>query len=479
MTTLRFYNSLTRLKEDFQPIREGEVRMYTCGPTVHDYAHIGNFRAYVFEDLLRRTLKTFGYRVIQVMNITDVDDKTIRKSRENGLSLQEYTQKYKEAFFEDLDALRIERAEHYPCATDHIPEMVDLIQRLIEKGYTYESEGSIYFRISSFPDYGKLSNIKADELISGLRVDADEYEKEDVRDFALWKAWTPEDGDVYWETPLGKGRPGWHIECSAMSTKYLGTHFDIHTGGVDNKFPHHENEIAQSVCGYGDKFVNLWMHCAHLVVNGEKMSKSLGNFFTLKDLTAAGISPRAVRYFLLSGHYRQPLNLIYNAETGSFESFAAAEAALNRIDECRARLADIAGNTDAGDSVRPELEELLDRAAEGFRNALANDLDISGALGSFFSLIKDANRLMDRGELSPADARAVDLRLKEWDQVLSIVEPEAKPDVDAARIEALIEERNAARRAKNFAKADEIRDQLAAEGIILQDTPEGTRWRKK
>ncbi len=479
MDALRFYNTLTRRKEEFRPIEPGHVRMYTCGPTIHDYAHLGNYRAYIFEDLLRRTLKFFGYKVTQVMNVTDVDDKTIRKSREQGLTLEEYTRKFKEAFFEDLDALGIERAEHYPAATEHIPEMVDLVQKLIEKGHTYESEGSIYFRISSFPQYGRLANVRADGLRACLRVDADEYEKEDVRDFALWKAWTPDDGDVYWDTPLGRGRPGWHIECSAMSTKYLGTHFDIHTGGVDNMFPHHENEIAQSVCGYGDKFVNVWMHNAHLVINGEKMSKSLGNFFTLRDVTSAGISTRIVRYFLLSAHYRQPLNLIYDPKTGNTESFNAVKGALERIDEFRTRLSELRLHSAAGDIVSAEVDRILADARTSFRSSLANDLDISGALGALFSLIKEGNRLLAGGQMTSADAEAIEFLLKSWDKVLGVLEPETKSEINAARIEALIAERNEARRARNFARSDEIRDQLAAEGIIIQDTPDGTRWRRK
>jgi cysteinyl-tRNA synthetase len=498
MPTLRFYNTYSHQKEDFQPITSGEVRLYTCGPTVHDFAHLGNYRAYVFEDLLRRTLKYFGYKVMQVMNLTDVEDKIIRKSREKGVSIAEYTQEYKEAFFRDLDALRIERAEFYPAATDHIPEMVDLIRRLQEKGHTYVSEGSIYFRISSFPQYGRLANVKPEGLRAGLRMDADEYEKEDVRDFALWKAWTPGDGDVFWETPLGKGRPGWHIECSAMSTKYLGTHFDIHTGGVDNIFPHHENEIAQSVCGYGDKFVNVWLHNAHLVVNGEKMSKSLNNFFTLRDVTSSGFSPRVVRYFLPSAHYRQPLNLIYDPATGQTESFDAAKSALDRLDELRLKLAEIERHAAAGDLQSRPVSDGLDAAEENFQGALANDLDVSGALGSMFGLVKDVNRWIASGELTSADAAAVEAKLKKWDRVLGILQPAAPrsgqiswaelqvPDApdkaaatDEARIEALIQERLAARQARNFARADEIRRQLVEEGIILQDTATGTRWKRQ
>jgi cysteinyl-tRNA synthetase len=479
MESLRLYNTLNRRKEAFQPIDPDEVRLYTCGPTVHDFAHLGNCRAFIFEDLLRRTLKFFGYALIQVMNVTDVDDKTILKSRAQGITLEEYTKQYTDAFFEDLDTLRIERAEHYPEATDHIPEMVELIQKLTEKGHTYEADGSIYFRISSFPEYGRLANIQPDSLIAGLRIGSDEYEKEDVRDFALWKGWTPEDGDVFWETAIGKGRPGWHIECSAMSTKYLGTYFDIHTGGVDNIFPHHENEIAQSVCGYGDKFVNVWLHNAHLIINGEKMSKSLNNFYTLRDVTSAGYSPRVIRYFLLSAHYRQPLNLVYNPDDGSAESFDAAAGALDRIDEFRTKLAVLRSDSTAGDQVSRDVNKILRSSRSAFKMSLGNDLDISGALGAVFSLVKEVNRLLDRGQVTPADACRIDDLLLSWDAVLGVIQYEEAVEVDEERIGGLIAERNQARKTKNFARSDEIRDQLAAEGIIIQDTPEGTRWRRK
>jgi cysteinyl-tRNA synthetase len=424
-------------------------------------------------------LKYFGFKVYQVMNLTDVEDKTIRKSREQGLSLSDYTRKFKEAFFQDLDLLRMERAEVYPAATEHLPEMVDLIQKLIEKGHTYNADGSLYFRISSFPGYGRLANVKPEGLLAGTRIDSDEYEKENVRDFALWKAWTPEDGDVYWETPLGKGRPGWHIECSAMANKYLGSHFDIHTGGVDNIFPHHENEIAQSVCGYGGKFVNMWLHCAHLVVNGEKMSKSLHNFYTLRDVVQAGFSARVVRYFLLSAHYRAPLNLVYDPVSGNAESFEAARSALERLDEFRSKLTDLKKHAAAGDLISREVTDLLDKSEEAFRSALANDLDISGALGAVFSLVKEGNRMLAAGEVNTMDALVIDDKLKSWDRVLGIMDPDEAPVVDEARIEDLIRQRNEARANKNFARSDEIRKQLEAEGIILQDTSGGTKWKKK
>jgi len=288
---LRFFNTITRKKEEFVSIEPGKVGMYTCGPTVYDYAHIGNFRTYMFEDLLRRYLEYKGYEVTQVMNITDVDDKTIAGSRAKKVSLSEYTKKYIDAFFDDLDTLNIERADFYPEATTHIKEMVELVKKLLDKGFAYRSDGDIYFKLSSFKDYGKLSKMKLENLKIGARVGKDEYEKEEASDFALWKGWDEKDGDVFWETEIGKGRPGWHIECSAMSMKYLGEHFDIHTGGIDNMFPHHENEIAQSESATGKKFVNFWLHSLHLIVEGKKMSKSLGNIYTLRDILEKGYNP--------------------------------------------------------------------------------------------------------------------------------------------------------------------------------------------
>ena len=303
---LQFFNTMNRRVEPFRSINPGEVRMYTCGPTVYNYAHIGNFRAYMFEDLLRRTLEFFGYRVRQVMNLTDVDDKTIRDSRAAGIPLRDFTQKYKQAFFEDLKTLNIEPAEVYPAATDHIPQMIRLISILMEKGFGYRAEdGSVYFSIEKFPDYGKLAKIDRENQRSGVRIKNDEYAKDSVADFALWKAWDELDGDVAWDSPWGRGRPGWHIECSAMSSEYLGDSFDIHTGGIDNMFPHHEDEIAQSEAATGKKWVNYWLHCAHLMVNGEKMSKSLGNFYTLRDLEAMGWRGREIRWVLLGAHYRK------------------------------------------------------------------------------------------------------------------------------------------------------------------------------
>jgi len=461
---LQFYNSLTRRKEEFRPLTPPEVRMYTCGPTVYNYAHIGNFRAYIFEDLLRRYLKYKGYRVMQVMNLTDVDDKTIRDSRAAGISLNDFTAKYKKAFFEDLDTLRIERAEVYPAATEHIPEMVDLVRKLQENGHTYEADGSIYFRISSFPDYGKLAHLDPESMRGSGRVDNDEYEKDDVRDFALWKSWVPEDGDVYWETELGKGRPGWHIECSAMSTRYLGTHFDIHTGGVDNRFPHHENEIAQSVCGYHDKFVNYWMHCEFLLVDSKKMSKSLGNFYTLRDLLDKGLDPVAIRYTLLSVHYRQKLNF-------SFDAVRAAAGSVQRIRDFYASLKEVNKNAPTG-----KVNDLVDQAKQEFTHGLDDDLNIAPALAAVFNLIREVNRVRDEQGLAPAEAEKVRTFLESIDTVLAVLptDQERNPEV-----EELIRRRTEARRNKDWQLADQLREEIAALGYVLEDGPEGTRYKKR
>ncbi len=365
--SLKFINTQSRRKEEFTSIEPGHVRMYNCGPTIYDFAHIGNYRAYMFEDLLRRYLQYRRYRVTQVMNLTDIDDKIIRGLQEKGLTLKEYTNPFKQAFFEDLDALEIQRAEHYPEATDHIDEMVAIVQTLIEKGHAYEVDGSYYFKISSFPKYGSLSHMNLEDLKAGARVSADEYEKDTVSDFALWKAWEEADGPVFWETPIGKGRPGWHIECSAMSMKYLGETFDIHTGGVDNMFPHHENEIAQSECATGKTFANYWLHCEHLIVEGQKMSKSLGNFYTLRDITAKGYSPVAVRYLLLATHYRQQLNF-------TFDGLDGAKAAVERLIDFKRNLQAVDGADDS-----PDFAETLKKANDGFQANLDDDLNMSGA----------------------------------------------------------------------------------------------------
>ncbi|MBQ6102960.1 MAG: cysteine--tRNA ligase, partial [Kiritimatiellae bacterium] len=379
---LKFYNSLTRRIEPLEPLVPGTVRMYTCGPTVYNFAHIGNFRAYAFEDLLRRTLEYAGLKVTHVMNLTDVDDKTIRGSRAAGVPLRDYTATYKKAFFEDVDALGIERATVYPAATDHVAEMIALIEKLFAKGFAYQApDKSVYFSVAKDPDYGKLAHLDRSGMRASVRISNDEYAKDDVGDFALWKAWDEADGDVKWDSPWGPGRPGWHIECSAMSAKYLGETFDIHTGGIDNLFPHHENEIAQAECATGKPFVKLWMHCAHLRVDGEKMSKSAGNFYTLRDLLAKGWSGREIRYVLLGGHYRQPLNF-------AFDALAAARTALSRIDEFTLRMEGFAGGS-AGQV--PAWPEWVRKHLDSFGEALADDLNSPLAFAAVFALVNDGN----------------------------------------------------------------------------------------
>jgi len=464
---LKFKNTFSRTKEEFQPIDKDKVRMYTCGPTVYNYAHIGNFRAYTFEDLLRRYLKYKGYDVFQVMNLTDIDDKTIRDSQAQGISLKEFTTRYIKSFFEDLDTLGIERAEEYPAATDHINEMVDIIKKLVEKGKAYEIDGSYYFKISSFPDYGKLAHLDMDGLKAGARVASDEYEKDSVSDFALWKAWDEADGDVYWETEIGKGRPGWHIECSAMSMKYLGETFDIHTGGVDNMFPHHENEIAQSEGATGKQFVKYWMHCEYLIVDGHKMSKSAGNFYRLKDLEEKGYPGVAVRYLLLATHYRQQLNFTMNG-------LDAARNALERYNDFIVNLADYSGGEDSGG----EAEKYIKKVISGFEESLDDDLNISGAMGSVFDYIRDINRLKAENRLSVSERDKALETIKKIDTVLNFTYQNKEESLDA-EIEDLIQKRTEARKNKDFALSDKIRDDLIARGIILEDTPQGVKWKRK
>ncbi len=470
---IRFKNSLGNRIEEFKPMTPGEVRMYTCGPTVYDYAHIGNYRAYIFEDLLRRWLKYRGYKVTQVMNLTDVDDKTIRESRKRGIPLAEYTEKFKKAFFEDLDVLGIERAEVYPAATEHIPEMVELVKILLEKGFAYRgADGSIYYSIEKFPDYGKLSGKRIEKNIAGARISHDEYDKEQAADFALWKRWDESDGDVFWETELGKGRPGWHIECSAMSMKYLGESFDIHTGGEDNLFPHHENEIAQSEAATGKKFVNYWMHNAHLIVEGKKMSKSLDNYFTLRQLIEKGYDPLAIRYVLISTHYRQQLNF-------TFDGLDAAATSITRLREFKSMLESL-----SGDGAHSESAEFLQKARNNFEKSLDDDLNISGALGAVFELVRETNKLRDCGKLSAADATPI-LRFLEGFHRATGLLPEKRAEKGAAvniegdeyTIERAVEMRADARKAKDWAKADTIRDAIAVAGYTIKDTPEGTVWR--
>jgi cysteinyl-tRNA synthetase len=441
--------------------------MYTCGPTVYDYAHIGNFRAFVFEDLLKRWLQYRGFQVTHIMNITDVDDKTIRGSQIQGKQLRQYTDFYISAFFEDIKALNIEPANIYPRATDHIPEMVNLIKILINKGVAYRGEdGSIYFAICKFPDYGKLSHIDVQELKAGARVCQDEYTKEEAQDFALWKAWTPEDGDVYWETELGKGRPGWHIECSAMSMKYLGETFDIHCGGVDNIFPHHENEIAQSEAATGKPFVHYWLHNEHLLVEGKKMAKRLGNFYTLRDLLGKKLDPLAIRYLLLSTHYRQQFNF-------TFEALDAAEKAIDRLDNLQRRLQDANGKGSLF-----ELNKLIGQVQSCFGDAMDDDLNVSVALASLFDFVRDINSLLDANALSKEEGAKVSELIAGFDRVLGVI-PKLTEETLPPEADAIIKRREEARKAKDWKTADLFRQQLKALGIVIEDTEQGVRWKRE
>ena len=466
---LKFYNTLTRTLEVFKPIKEGQAGLYTCGPTVYNYAHIGNFRAYVFEDLLHRVLEYAGYKVKQVMNLTDVDDKTIRNSRAAGIPLREFTARYKEAFFEDIKTLNITPAAVYPAATDHINEMIALIKVLMDKGIAYQSnDRSIYFSIDKFPSYGKLAHIDRDNQRAGVRIDADEYAKDSVADFALWKARDEADGDVWWPSPWGEGRPGWHIECSAMSMKYLGESFDLHTGGVDNMFPHHEDEIAQSESVTGKKWVNCWLHCEHLMVNNTKMSKSLGNFYTLRDLLEKGYTGREVRWVLIGTHYRKKLNF-------SLGALDQARETLSRFGAFFARMKAV---TQPGDG--SEVRELLERTGGQFRAAIADDLNSAGAAAALFTLVRDGNRLADEGTLSAAGAKAILEQCRDFDRIFGClaVDEAAAAEAIPAEVAALAEERAQARKNKNWAESDRLRDAIKAAGYAVEDAPGGV-WKLK
>ena len=457
---MKVFNSLTRRDEELTPLADNEIRLYTCGPTVYNFAHIGNFRAYSFEDILRRAIKFNGMKIRQVMNLTDVDDKTIRGANAAGVELTEYTKTYKDAFFADLKKLNIEPAEMYPAATDHIPEMIELVSKLVEKGIAYQSEdGSVYFNVRKFPGYGKLAHIDFDNQRTGARCASDEYDKENVGDFALWKAWEESDGPVGWDSPWGKGRPGWHIECSAMSMKYLGETFDLHTGGIDNLFPHHENEIAQAEAATGKPFVSTWMHCAHLKVNGEKMSKSLGNFFTLRDLIEKGWTGREIRYVLVNAHYRQGLNFAFSALEDARKSLERIDRA---VDALQARI-----------EPGTETPEFAKKAIEDFTAAVNDDLNIPKAFAALFELVRETNA-------SDTKAQGVLDAFKRMDEVLGVIffgkkEAEEIPDAMAT----LLEERAAARAAKNWAESDRIRDEIAAKGWLVKDSKEGQSCTKK
>ncbi len=464
-----FFNTLTRKKEVFKPLEAGKVKMYTCGPTVYDYAHIGNFRAFLFEDLLKRWLMRRGFKVAHVMNLTDIDDKTIKGSQKQQVPLRQFTEFYVNAFFEDIKALNIQPADVYPRATDFVSEMVTLIKTLLIKGIAYKGEdGSIYYSVCKFPNYGKLSKIKVDELKAGARVKQDEYEKEEAHDFALWKAWTPEDGDVFWETELGKGRPGWHIECSAMSMKYLGETFDIHCGGVDNMFPHHENEIAQSEAATGKKFVDYWMHNEHLLVEGKKMAKRLGNFYTLRDLLAKGYDPIAIRYLLMSTHYRQQFNF-------TFEGLDSAKSAVDRLRNFVRRLHEV----DVGKDSKGKVATLTAKLEACFGSSMDEDLDIGTGLASLFDFVREINNLLDANMISKSEASEVGGLMMLLDEVLGVIGKVEVEEALTADIDVMVQKREAARKTKNWKEADEIRSQLKAMGIVLEDTAQGVRWHKE
>ncbi len=463
---LRLRNTITRNQEEFKPLDGNTVRMYACGPTVYDYGHIGNFRTFVSVDVLRRYLKYLGYDVHHVMNITDVEDKIIRGMLAAGKTLEEYTDFYTSEFLKDCEAMNIQRPEIMPYATKHIPQMIDLMERLSSAEHTYQSDGSLYFSISSFPAYGRLSGLKLEGNLAGARVDVDEYEKADARDFVLWKA-SKEEGEPRWPSPFGEGRPGWHLECSAMSMQYLGESFDIHCGGVDLIFPHHENEIAQSEGATGKPFVHYWVHTEFLLVEGEKMSKSKGNYYTVRDLIEKGHSPVAIRYLLLSVPYRTQLNF-------TFDGLRGAETALEGLRNLRRRVAEFEGK----EGSHTKVAQIVDNARKGFEAGMDDDLNTSRALASLFELRRDINIAMDSGEFGMEDRAAVLDLLERTDSVLGVLGEERQQMLDP-EIEAKIEERNNARRNRQFAKADEIRNDLAARGILLEDTPQGTKWKRK
>jgi cysteinyl-tRNA synthetase len=480
---LRIHNTLSGLLEEFRPLVEGEAKFYYCGPTVWDFGHIGNFRSAIAADVLRRYLKFKGLRVTQVMNLTDVDDRIIAKAGEAGKSLDEYTAKYIDAFWEDFDALGCERPEVAPRATQHITDMVGLIERLKANDHAYQSDGSIYYRISSFPEYGKLSKINFAGNIAGgsERVDNDKYEKEDARDFALWKAPTKQE-EPAWETTIGRGRPGWHIECSAMSMKYLGETFDLHAGGIDLVFPHHENEIAQSEGATGLQFVRHWLHFEHLKVEGETMSKSKGNYYTFRDLTAKGFTPAGIRYFLLSVPCRKQLNF-------TFDALAGAEKTVANLRDFRARLEE--AKTEPGRN--DELHTATERGLTEFEAGMDDDLNTSVALAAVHELTREVNTALAKRTLRADNKRAVIAAIERFDSVLNVFglgDPKLRASAgifkvtghDAvleAEVQDLIAERQEARRRRDFERGDEIRDELARRGIVLEDTKDGVRWKRK
>lgn len=466
--SLYIYDSLKREKVELRPGKSGRIEMYTCGPTVYNYAHIGNLRTFVFEDLLRRTIQFAGYDVYQVMNLTDVDDKTIEGALKNGQKLDDYTKTYKDAFFADLETLRVDPADAYPAATDYVEQMISLIADLLAKEYAYVADdGNVFFRIGKFGSYGKLTHLCPGSLKEGAsnRVTGDEYDKESLSDFVLWKAYNSErDGEVYWEAPWGKGRPGWHIECSAMAMHLLGKTIDLHVGGVDNMFPHHENEIAQSEASTGCEFSRHWMHAAHLLVEGKKMSKSLGNFYTLRDLLDKGYTGRQIRYVLISAHYRTQLNF-------TFEGLDAAKSALNRIDDVIYRLKELK----AADQKEP-IDDLLQGVEKQFKEAMQDDLNISEALAALFEFVRSLNTLLDGDKLSVESAQKALQLFDSMDLVLGIIAREEE-EIPVEVYEAA-QKRWAARKEKDWATADEMREFVTAKGYFIEDTGSGFKIKK-
>jgi cysteinyl-tRNA synthetase len=474
--SMRLYNTLTRSEETFTPGPGNTVRMYTCGLTVYARGHIGNFRTFICLDVLRRTLKyLLGYRVTQVMNFTDVDDRTIAGAQKAGVDLRAYTDQYIEQFREDVRALGLEEIEEMPRATDmaNLRAMAEMISALERNGHTYRSDGSVYFKISTMPDYGRLARLDHEGMKSGARVDSDSYAKEDARDFVLWKG--HRDGEPSWEFPdldVGAGRPGWHIECSAMALRLLDSPpIDIHAGGIDLIFPHHENEIAQSEGATGKPFSRFWVHVEYLIVDEQKMSKSLGNTYTIPDVVARGYRPSAVRYLLLSAHYRKQLNF-------TWESLGSAEKALQRLTDFLARLDRVAGG-----GSHPDVAKRVDEAREAFSRAMQDDLNTAAALGAVFELVADLNSRIDAGEISADDVPAIRSAFDGFDRVLGVLSlrraEEERPPVPVDEIERMIEDRQAARRRRDFGAADKIREDLDARGVLLEDNPGGTRWKRK
>jgi cysteinyl-tRNA synthetase len=464
---LRFSNTLTHEVEEFSPAEDNVVRMYTCGPTVYSYAHIGNFRSFTFYDILRRWLRLRGMKMNHVMNITDVDDKIIRNAVAEGKSLPEYTATFEKAFLDDCAALRLERPERLARATEHVPEMVKAIEELSAKSYTYRSDGSVYYRISKFPEYGKLSHSDFSGMRSGARVDVDEYDKADARDFVLWKA--PKDGEPFWDTELGPGRPGWHIECSVMAIQYLGQTLDIHAGGVDLIFPHHENEIAQSEALTGKPFSRFWLHAEFLLVEGQKMSKSLGNFYTLRDVLAQGHQPEAVRYLLASVPYRKALNF-------TFDGLKSAATSIERLRNYKLRLE--TAKFSEGDAAA--LIARTETALRDFEESLDDDLNTAQALGAIFEYVRETNTMMDSGDFPLGAVKPALGLLERFDAVFDVLAPARKEGaLSDQEIDARIAQRAQAKKSKDFAGADRIRQELLEQGIVLEDTKDGVRWKRK